>query len=29
VKDRWVFFLRPDDRREEILRVKDAALASR
>jgi hypothetical protein len=26
VKDRWVFCLRPDARRDEILRVKDASL---
>ncbi len=29
VKDRWVFSLKPDERREEILRVKDSALARR
>jgi hypothetical protein len=28
VKDRWVFDLRPDQERQEILRVKDAALAN-
>jgi hypothetical protein len=26
VKDRWVYILRPDDRRDEILRVKDDAI---
>lgn len=28
VKDRWIFVLARDDRRDEILRVKDAALAA-
>ena len=29
VKDRWIFPLRPDARRDEILRVKDAAIVRR